>query len=149
MEEESTSVRSSGQTVQAYDQSSQVNMCFYNSAKRYKYGVEILRNYEDAVRLDALNGNTAWLDAIAKEMGPQIEEYEVFKDNGYEEPKDQHKKIKVHLVFNCKHDGRRKGRLVGKCLLWPCVDEISANHDFSRGTQQVGTLGYRCRQRLP
>ena len=88
----------------------QVKLRSYNSAKRYQYGVEVPRNYEDAIRLDVLNKNTMWQDAIAKEMG-QIQEYEVFKDNGYNEPRD-HKKIKVHLVFACKHDGRRKARLV-------------------------------------
>ena len=50
------------------------------------------------------------MDAIQKEMD-QIKEYEVFCDNGHIQPKD-HRPIKVHLVFDCKHDGRRKARLV-------------------------------------
>jgi hypothetical protein len=36
----------------------QAKLRSYNTAKRYKYGFEVPRNYEDAVRIDQLNGNT-------------------------------------------------------------------------------------------
>ena len=42
----------------------QVKLRSYNSAKRYKYGYEVPRNYEDAVRIDRQNGNTKWQDAV-------------------------------------------------------------------------------------
>ena len=43
----------------------------------------------------------------------QITEYETFKDYGYQgRAPEGYKKIRVHLVFDVKHDGRHKARLV-------------------------------------
>ena len=43
----------------------------------------------------------------------QIHEYNTFTDYGYQgDPPNGHKKIRVHLVFDVKHDGRHKARLV-------------------------------------
>ena len=37
--------------------------------KKYqKYGIRIPKNVEEAKELDRINGNTLWMDAIAKEM---------------------------------------------------------------------------------
>ena len=93
----------------------QVKMKSFNSATKYKHGVEIPKNYKDAVRLDGVNKDGVWQESIDREMS-QIKEYEVFRDNGHIAPKG-HRKIKVHLVFDCKHDGRRKARLVANCHL--------------------------------
>ena len=41
----------------------------------------------------------------------QQDEYSTFKDVGDTPPKG-YKKIRVHLVFDVKHDGRHKARLV-------------------------------------
>ena len=62
------------------------------------------------------NGNTRWLDAEKLEL-QQIDNYNTFKDLGddFEKIKHKlkdHKKIKVHMVCACKHDGRHKCRLV-------------------------------------
>ncbi|GAX27530.1 hypothetical protein FisN_UnNu102, partial [Fistulifera solaris] len=86
----------------------------YNSAPRYKYGFEIPRNYAHAMRLDEQNKNTKWKDAVALEL-LQIEEYHTFKDLGHKstvKPPPGYKRIRVHLVFDVKHDGRHKARLV-------------------------------------
>jgi hypothetical protein len=66
------------------------------------------------MQFDEKNGNTKWQDAIALELR-QINVYETFTDvehhtkakmpNGY-------KKIRAHFVFDVKHDGRHKARLV-------------------------------------
>jgi hypothetical protein len=40
----------------------------YKTCKRYMYGFEIPRGYEDAVRLDKLNGNDKWQSATQLEM---------------------------------------------------------------------------------
>ena len=75
------------------------------------YGIEIPRNYEDGVRLDKLYGNNKWQDATKLEMG-QLHEYETFHDKGIgTTPGEGYKKIRVHLVFAVKHDGRHKARL--------------------------------------
>ena len=69
-------------------------------------------NYEHAKQLDKRNGNTRWQDAVDLEM-QQIDEYDTFTDYGYHgTPPSGYKKIRVHLVFDVKHDGRHKGRLV-------------------------------------
>ena len=92
------------------------------------------------MELDQQNGNSKWYDATKLEMD-QISEYGVFKDNGRAtlDPKTRkvtnappgYQKIRVHLVFAVKHDGRYKARLVGglhltsrKHLIWHCINQI-------------------------
>jgi hypothetical protein len=43
----------------------------------------------------------------------QIVEYNTFQDLGLKaDPPSGYKKIQVHLVYDCKHDGQHKARLV-------------------------------------
>ena len=92
----------------------QAKLRSYNTAPKFKYGYEVPRNYAHALRLDTKAGNTKWQDAVVLELA-QIDEYDTFQDLG---PKDQatvpmgYKKIRMHLVFDVKHDGRHKARLV-------------------------------------
>jgi hypothetical protein len=66
------------------------------------------------MRLDKNSGNTKWHEAITLELN-QINEYDTFDDIGYKDqiaaPQD-YKRIRVHMVFDVKHDGRYKARLV-------------------------------------
>ena len=88
----------------------------------YQFGYQITRDYQHALELDKLNGNSRWYDATKIEMD-QINEYQVFKDHGKakQDPKPKkiinapqgYQKIKVHLIFACKHDGHHKAHLVG------------------------------------
>ena len=48
---------------------------------KYKYGIELPKNYADAVCLDTQNGNTLWQEAIKLEMA-MMDKYNVFKDDG-------------------------------------------------------------------
>ena len=41
----------------------------------------------------------------------QLKEYDTFSDQGYKIP-NGYKKIRTHLVFAVKHDGRHKARMV-------------------------------------
>src|SRR6056300_413537 len=84
------------------------------------FGVQIPKNYKEAVAFDEKNGNTKWQDAINLELS-QHDEYCTFFDAGKAEfGKDKkllnvpkgHKLIRVHIVFACKHDLRHKARLV-------------------------------------
>lgn len=68
-------------------------------------------DYDDAVRLDSLSKNSLWMDATGLEMG-QIDDYDVFKDNRSVEPSATHKKIRVHLDYDVKRDGRHKAPLM-------------------------------------
>jgi len=86
------------------------------SAKRtsdlFKFGIQVPQSVDEALAIDKANGNTLWKDAIEKELG-QILEYETFKilPHGERAPTD-HKRVLLHLVFDVKHDGRRKACLV-------------------------------------
>lgn len=88
----------------------QAKLRSYNHAPRFKYGFEIPRDYKHAVWLDKRNGNTKWQDATKLELGQQ-DDYSTFRDVGTTPPKG-YKRIRVHLVFDVKHDGRHKARLV-------------------------------------
>ena len=92
----------------------QIKLRSFRTAPRYQYGFQVPQNYEEACRFDERNGNDKWTEATKLEMG-QMKEYDVFIDKGEfnpgKIPKD-FKKIKVHLIFAIKHDGRHKARLV-------------------------------------
>ena len=84
-----------------------------------KHGWEVPRDYAHALQLDIHNGNNKWKEAIDLEI-EQIKEYQVFKEFGkavYDKnnitnaPKG-HQKIRVHFVFDVKHCGKFKARLV-------------------------------------
>ncbi len=81
---------------------------------KYKYGFEVPIDFAHAKRLDEKNGNTRWQDATTLEL-TQIDDYQTFQDLGHKDtasPPSGYKKIRVHLVFDVKHDGRHKARLV-------------------------------------
>ena len=89
------------------------------ASRKYKHGWEVPRDYAHALQLDIHNGNNKWKEAIDLEI-EQIKEYLVFKDFGkavYEKNKitnapEGHQKIRVHFVFDVKHCGKFKARLV-------------------------------------
>ena len=90
----------------------QAKLRSFRTTPRYKFGFEVPRDYAHAVQLDQRNGNTKWQVTTRLELD-QINEYSVFKDLGYKPPiPEGYKKICVHLVFDVKHDGRHKSRLV-------------------------------------
>ena len=90
----------------------QAKLRSYRTAPRYMYGYEVPRDYKHAIRLDDRNGNRKWRDCTSLEM-LQLDEYEVFDDKGPNgKPPPDYKKIRVHLVYAVKHDGRHKARLV-------------------------------------
>jgi len=88
---------------------------------KYKFGVEVPKSYNDAMRLDTENGNNKWQEAIDTEMG-QIIDYKTFIDKGKvvwnrdgKGPvgvSNEYQRVRVHLIFDVKHDGRFKARLV-------------------------------------
>jgi Reverse transcriptase (RNA-dependent DNA polymerase) len=85
-----------------------------NTAPRYKYGFEVPRTYEQALHLEKRNGNTLWGDAAVLEL-TQIDDYVTFIDKGHHTKVKApigYKKIQVYLIYDVKHDGRHKARLV-------------------------------------
>jgi hypothetical protein len=80
----------------------------YKTCKKYMYGFEISRSYDDVIRLDKLHDNNKWQGATKLEMN-QLYECDTFHDKGIgTTPGEKFKKIRVHLVYACKHDGRQK-----------------------------------------
>ena len=94
----------------------------------YQFGFLIPKDYKHALQLDEQNGNSKWYDATKPEMD-QINEYKVFQDHRKAkfDPKSRkvstapngYQKIRVHLIFAVKHDGRHKARLVAGGHLTP------------------------------
>jgi hypothetical protein len=92
----------------------QAKLRSFNTAPKYKNGFEVPRTYSQAIKLDEKNGNTKWHDATKLEL-KQINDYKTFIDHGHHtksHPPEGFKKIKVHFIFDVKHDGRHKARLV-------------------------------------
>ena len=91
----------------------------------YMFGYLIPRNYVEAMQFDCKN--CKWYDAIKLEMESMLE-YKVFKkwdkvildkhQKVMNPPKGYHR-IKAHLVFAVKFDGRHKARLVADEHLTP------------------------------
>jgi len=90
----------------------QAKLKSYRRAPVYKYGFQVPRNHAEAMRFDEENGTTKWRDAEILELS-QIDEYETFEDRGVtRQIPTVYKKIHVHMVYDIKHDGRHKARLV-------------------------------------
>ena len=86
----------------------------FNSTPKYMFGYEIPRNYKHAMEIDKRNGNTKWKEAIELEM-LQLNEYNTFRSLGLAKSNSipaGYKRIRTHLVFAVKHDGRHKARMV-------------------------------------
>lgn len=85
----------------------------FKCTPKFMYGVEIPRDYQHALALDKANGNTYWEDATRLEL-QQLMEYCTFDDlgKGTPPPSTLFKRIRVHLIYAVKHDGRHKARLV-------------------------------------
>ena len=92
----------------------QAKLRSYCRTPKYQYGFQVPHDYAEALRLDQRNGNDRWKESVTVKL-VQIDEYDTFKDMGHQtntKPPDGYKKIRVHLVFAVKHDGRHKARLV-------------------------------------
>ena len=96
----------------------QAKLRSYNTSPKYIFGYEVPKNYEHAMRLDLKYGSTRWREAVSTEMG-QLHEYNTFKTLGHKDDiktmhdkLDGYKRIKTHLVFDVKHDGCHKARMV-------------------------------------
>ena len=94
----------------------QAKLRSFCTAPKYMYGFKIPSTYKEALAIDKENGDTKWADATALEM-LQLREYYIFIDKGiyatHKFPRG-FQRIKVHLVFADKYDGRHKSRLVSR-----------------------------------
>lgn len=94
----------------------QAKLRSFRTSPKYKFGYEVPRDYAHAIRLDKSFGTLRWRNAITTEL-EQLHEYDTFidighKSNDHSKRVEGYKKIKTHLVFDVKHDGRHKARMV-------------------------------------
>ena len=83
----------------------QAKLRSYRTAPKYKFGYQVPRDYKEAIALDTKFGNSRWQDAVDLEL-EMILAYKTFKNIGYKAlVPNGYKKIRVHLVFDVKHDG--------------------------------------------
>ena len=91
------------------------------------FGFLIPKNYIEALEFDKANNNSTWYDATKAELD-SIHSYEVFQKHEKAQYDKQKKvinappgyqKIRVHLIFAVKYDGRHKARLVADGHLTP------------------------------
>ena len=103
-----------------------------------KFGFLVPRTHSQAMDLDKKNGKTFWLEAEATEMA-QLSEYNTFIDKGTKgTPTSYYKKIRCHMVYNVKHDGRHKARLVaGGHLTDPNTESVYSGVVSLRGIRLV------------
>ena len=80
--------------------------------RTHKYGIEIPKNVQDALRIDKERNDTLWQDAIALEMKNVRIAFEVFEGD-IQDLKD-YEHISGHLIFDVKlgENFRRKARYV-------------------------------------
>ena len=80
----------------------------------YKYGIEVPRNVEDAIRIDKENNNTFWQDAYEKEIKAllDLDCFEFFPAGYHYKLGDGWQRTTLHMVFDVKQDLTRKCRLV-------------------------------------
>ena len=84
----------------------------FRNRPKYKFGVQVPRNHEEAMLIDAKNGDTRWADAEKLEMD-QLFEYDSFKDLGKGAPVPEgYTKIHCHFVYDVKASGKFKSRFV-------------------------------------
>ena len=91
------------------------------------FGFLIPRNYTEALEFDNANNNSKWYDATNAELD-SIHSYQVFQKHEKAQYDKQKKvinappgyqKIRAHLIFAVKYDGRHKARLVADGHLTP------------------------------
>ena len=118
----------------------QAKLKSFRTAPVYKNGHKVPRNHQQAMELDRINDNTKWADAEKLEKN-QLFEYETFDDRGHKSSSAApggYKKINLHFVYDVKHDGRFKARVVaGGHLTETPVESIYSGVVSLRGIRIV------------
>ncbi|MFA9289535.1 MAG: reverse transcriptase domain-containing protein [Weeksellaceae bacterium] len=116
----------------------QAKLRSYRREPFWKFGVLVPRTHAQAVELDKKNGNRLWQDAEEMEMN-QLKDYQTFIDKGKGgEVPQGYKKIRCHMVYDVKHDGRHKARLVaGGHLTDPNTESVYSGVVSLRGIRLV------------
>lgn len=119
----------------------QAKLKSYRRESYWKYGFLVPRTHAQAVEIDKANGNTKWQDSEAVEM-QQLAEYKTFEDKGKGAAAPiGYKKIRCHMIYDVKHDGRHKSRLVaGGHLTDLNIDSVYSGVVSLRGIRLITFL---------
>ena len=105
---------------------------------QYKFGVQVPQTGAQAMALDKENGNNLWEEAITKEIN-QLLDLETFKilERGERAPED-YTFVSLIIVFDVKHDGRRKARIVaGGHMTDPSTEDVYSSLVGPDGVRMV------------
>ena len=105
---------------------------------RMKFGIDVPGDVAEAMKLDAANGNSLWLDSITKEMKNSRVAFELL-DKGDKAPVG-YKEITCHLIFDIKLDMTRKARYVAGGHLTDVPTSMTYSSVVSRDTVRIGFL---------
>jgi hypothetical protein len=91
----------------------------------YKFGILLPTEQNHALRIDKDNDDHLWETSLGTEMD-QSAKYNTFRNMGRgEKPPHDYQRIRVHFVFDVKHDLCRKSRLVaGGHMTSPPKDSV-------------------------
>ena len=104
-----------------------------------KFGLIVPKTVDEALKLDAKNGNTYWNDAIKKELKNVIVAFHML-DEGETIPVGS-KCIPYHIIFDIKYDLTRKARLVaGGHRNKDVPSHVTYSSVVSRETVRIGFL---------
>lgn len=116
------------------------------NAPRHKLGCRIPRSCGEAVQFDLAK---EWQHALRRGAADlevsQLAECDTFKGLGHKDtasPPAGCKKIRTHLVFDCKHDGRHKARMAadGRLTDAPLLESVCSGVVSLRGLRIVAFL---------
>ena len=103
----------------------------------HKYGLEVLKNYRDCVRIDTENNNTLWQDATCAEMKTVRPAFEIHEGSildlvGYQ-------KINCHLVYDIKlvENFHRKARYCANGLTTETPSSLTYLSVISRDSVHI------------
>ena len=116
----------------------QSNLRSVRRTMKYQYGYLVPNTHEEAAELDRINGNTLWQDAEQLEISSLLD-YSTFNDLGERGVAPEgYRKIRCHMVYAVKHDGRHKARLVAGGHLTPIpLDSVYSGVVSLRGLRLV------------
>ena len=91
---------------------------------KYQFGYRVPRTIKEAYKLDELNGNTKWKDAILTELKKLHEEYSCFKIVEHKHDIGEgYKYIPLLWAFAVKFDGRHRARCVAGGHITPDLED--------------------------
>ena len=91
---------------------------------------------KEAQALDKKNGNTLWMDAMAKETGNTKVAFKIL-ENGVRAPMD-HQFVKCRIIWDIKMENfRRKARLVAGCHMTTSLAAITYANVVSRESARI------------